>query len=78
MILLNPKRHDRFYPDARSTEVMRKTIEFFETKGKDRLLEDYHSHVWYSDFVSFVNENRIFATMCTPAGEGAKDARPLA
>ena len=75
MILLNPKQHDRFYPDARSTEVMRKTIEFFETKGKDKLLEDYYSQVWYADFVSYVKENRLFATMCTPAGEGAADAR---
>ena len=42
MILLNPKQHDRPYPDARSTEVMRKTIEFFEAKGKDKLLADYY------------------------------------
>ena len=73
-LLLNPKHHDRPYPDARSTEVMRKTIEFFERKGKDKLLEDYYSRVWYSDFLEFVKENRIFATMCTPAGEGADDA----
>ena len=33
-ILLNPKRHDRAYPDERSREVMRKTIEFFETQGQ--------------------------------------------
>jgi hypothetical protein len=29
-LLLNPKRHARSYPDARSLEVMRSTIEFFE------------------------------------------------
>ncbi len=74
-ILLNPKHHDRPYPDARSAEIMRKTIEFFERKGKDKLLEDYYARVWYSDFLEFVKENRIFATMCTPAGEGAEDAR---
>ncbi len=75
MILLNPKHYDRPYADRRSTEIMHKTIEFFETKGKDRLLEDYYNRVWYSDFLDFVRENRIFATMCTPAGEGADDAR---
>jgi len=33
MILLNPKHHQRPYPDPRSAEVMRATIAFFESKG---------------------------------------------
>jgi acyl-CoA dehydrogenase len=74
-ILLNPKRHSRPYPDERSREVMRKTIEFFEQKGKRRLKADYHAQVWYADFLDFVKRERIFATMCTPAGYGAADAR---
>ncbi len=74
-ILLNPKRHVRPYPDERSREVMRKTIEFFERKGKQRLKADYHARVWYADFLDFVKQERIFATMCTPAGYGAADAR---
>ncbi len=75
MILLDPKHHARAYADPRSTEVMRSTIQFFESKGKDKLLDDYYSRVWYADFLDFVRRNRIFATMCTPAGEGAADAR---
>ena len=51
---------------------MRKTIEFFETKGKRRLKEDYHARVWYADFLDFVQRERIFATMCTPAGYGRR------
>ncbi len=47
MILLNPKHHDRPYRDGRSQEIMRKTIEFFETKGKAKLLEDYYNRPWY-------------------------------
>ena len=39
-ILLNPKRHVRFYPDEGSRALMRKTIDFFERKGKRRLKED--------------------------------------
>jgi acyl-CoA dehydrogenase len=74
-ILLNPKRHDRFYPDERSRQVMRSTIDFFERKGKRRLKEDYHARGWYADFLDFVRRERIFATMCTPAGYGAADAR---
>jgi acyl-CoA dehydrogenase len=74
-ILLNPKRLDRAYPDERSREVMRKTVEFFERKGKRRLKADYHAQGWYADFLEFVQRERIFATMCTPAGYGAADAR---
>jgi acyl-CoA dehydrogenase len=75
MILLDPKRLDRAYPDSRSAEIMRKTVEFFESKGKTKLLEDYYAHPWYADFLEFVRKERIFASMCTPAGEGAADAR---
>jgi acyl-CoA dehydrogenase len=74
-LLLNPRHHDRAYPDDGSREVMKATIEFFERKGKDKLLEDYYGRVWYSDFLEFVKANRIFATMCTPASEGAADCR---
>jgi acyl-CoA dehydrogenase len=75
MILLQPKKHDRKYPDERSREVMLKTIAFFESKGKQRLKEDDHAAVWYDDFLDFVRDERIFATMCTPTGYGAEDAR---
>ena len=75
MILLDPKNLDRFYPDERSAEVMRQTVEFFESKGKHRLLEDYYDHVWYSDFLAFAADKRLFATMCTPSGEGIDDGR---
>jgi acyl-CoA dehydrogenase len=73
-ILLNPKQHTRPYPDERSREVMLKTIAFFEHKGKRRLKEDYHARVWYADFLGFVQREKIFATMCTPAGYGAAAA----
>lgn len=54
---------------------MRKTIEFFETKGLVRLREDDHAAEWYEDFVDFVKRERIFATLCTPSGYGANDTR---
>jgi acyl-CoA dehydrogenase len=75
MILLNPKRHTRAYPDERSREVMRRTIEFFEQKGKRRLKADDHARVWYADFLEFVKREGIFATMCTPAGYGGAGSR---
>jgi len=39
MILLNPRR----YPDVRSAEVMRKTVEFFEAKIRPALVENCYS-----------------------------------
>jgi acyl-CoA dehydrogenase len=75
VILLNPKQYASRYSDDRSAEVMRDTIRFFESKGKTKLLADYYDRVWYSDFLEFVKAKRIFATMCTPAGEGAADGR---
>ncbi len=75
MILLDPNKHDRPYPDERSREVMLKTISFFERRGKRKLKEDDHAAVWYGEFLDFVREEKIFATMCTPAGYGAADSR---
>ncbi len=75
MILLNPKHPDRPYGDKRSAEVMRQTIDFFENKGKTRLLEDYYDRGWYADFLAYSKEHRLFATMCTPEGQGRGDGR---
>ena len=69
-ILLNPKQHDRYYPDERSREIMRKTIEFFENRGKAKIKEDDHKRVWYSEFLEFQKNNKIFAQLLTPASYG--------
>ncbi len=74
-MLLNPLKLIRDYPDDRTREVMTKTVEFFEKKGKRKLLEDYYAQGWYSDFLEFVGEEKIFATILTPAGYGAADSR---
>jgi acyl-CoA dehydrogenase len=66
-MLLNPKQKSYDHLDPRSREIMEKTIEFFENKGKAKLKRDYFDRVWYSDFLDFVKENRIFATLLTPA-----------
>lgn len=77
MVLINPKRHSRSYPDKASEEIMLKTIEFFENKGKAKLKEDDRHQVWYDDFLQFQKENKIFATLLTPSpyAEENKDAR---
>ncbi|MEA3351674.1 MAG: acyl-CoA dehydrogenase, partial [Chloroflexota bacterium] len=73
MFLLNPKKHDRCYPDERSREIMRKTIQFFENKGKQKIKEDDHARSWYEDFLEFVKQEQIFATLLTPPKYGAND-----
>ena len=59
MLLLNPKHLNRFYPDERSREIMRKTIEFFENKGKRKLKADDRDRVWYADFIEFQKQEKM-------------------
>jgi acyl-CoA dehydrogenase len=75
MLLLDPNNHTRPYPDERSREIMLKTIEFFENKGKVKLKADDEAAVWYRDFLDFLRDERIVASLCTPTGEGADDTR---
>jgi len=76
-ILLNPKTETYDHLDAPSREIMRQTIAFFEDKGKRQLKEDDHERRWYTDFLDFVREKRIFATLLTPPehAAGNPDAR---
>jgi acyl-CoA dehydrogenase len=74
-LLLNPKKHNRYYPDERSREVMLKTIEFFENKGKTKLKADDRECIWYADFLDFQKTEKIFATLLTPSVYGGKDCR---
>lgn len=75
MILFDPNNHDREYLDKESKEIMLKTIDFFENKGKVKLKDDDHARVWYSDFLDFIKKEEIFATLLTPSGYGKDDSR---
>ncbi len=75
MILLNPRQHTRSYPDERSRQIMLKTIEFFESKGKRKLKDDDLGRTWYADFLEYVKHEGAFATLLTPAGHGDEHAR---
>ncbi len=70
MFLLNPKEYTRSYSDQESQEIMLKTIAFFENKGKVKIKEDDHARAWYADFLEFVKEEKIFATLLTPEKYG--------
>ncbi|OBK21280.1 acyl-CoA dehydrogenase [Mycobacterium asiaticum] len=74
-MLLNPNNLQRKYPDARSSEIMQATVDFFEKRGKAKLKHDAHERAWYTDFLNHIAENRIFASLLTPAEYGAPDCR---
>lgn len=66
-MLFNPKTKTYDHLDPVSKAIMEKTIAYFETRGKKKLKEGFHSKVWYDDFIRFLKENKVFATLLTPA-----------
>jgi acyl-CoA dehydrogenase len=75
MILLNPKQKTFENLDAESRAMMRKTIAFFEKRGKQKLKEDDHERNWYADFLEFVKQEKIFAALLTPSPYGRENCR---
>ncbi len=75
MILLNPKTENFEHLDPQSRQLLKKTVQWFETKGKEKLKHDDHRRVWYSDFIEFIKKEKLFATFLTPATEGDGETR---
>jgi acyl-CoA dehydrogenase len=75
MMLINPSQFKSTCPDSKSRDMMTKTIQFFESRGKKRLKKDDHGAVWYADFLDFQKKEKIFATFMTPPPYGESDAR---
>ncbi len=75
MLLLNPKKDTLDHLDNFSKEILLKTISFFEKKGLQKLKEDDHERVWYTDFLEFVKEEGLFASFLTPQKYGGPNAR---
>ena len=74
-MLLHPKNETFEHLDPRSREIMLKTVAFFENKGKEKLKHDDHERVWYADFLEFIKEEKVFATLLTPTPYGDGDKR---
>ncbi len=76
-MLFNPQKATFDHLDPKSREIMKKTIEYFESRGKKKLKADSHERKWYADFIEFMKENQVMATLLTPAtyAEGNPDAR---
>jgi acyl-CoA dehydrogenase len=74
-MLFNPKKARFDHLDERSREIMKKTIKFFETKGKKQLKEDRHERIWYRDFLEFIKKEAIFSQLLTPTPYGKEGCR---
>ena len=75
-LLVNPHTYnERFDPETR--RLLRATIDWFEARGKRKLVEDYHNKVFYADFLEFAGKEGLFATFFTPAAsaDGAPGKR---
>ena len=66
-MILNPKKEKYGHLDQKSREIMLKTIDFFENMGLEKIKKDYHDRVWYAEFIEYIKENKIFATLLTPS-----------
>ena len=75
MFLLNPQQPTLTHPDPKLNDIIRKTIDFFERKGKKKLKQDDLDRVWYRDFIDFVAREKIFSTLLTPEGYGDGECR---
>ncbi len=65
--LLNPAAYDGSGFDPETQRLLRATIDWFEAKGKARMLAESRTHEWYADFIAFLARERAFATLLTPA-----------
>jgi len=54
---------------------MQKTIRFFENRGLEKLKEDFHERTWYADFIEFMKQEKILATMMINAENGDENSR---
>lgn len=72
-LLFNPNSYNaaRFDPETR--RLLRAVIDWFEARGKTKLLADDLDAVWVSDFLEFISDERIFATFLTPSEFGGPD-----
>ncbi len=72
-MLFDPNTYDPAHLDAESRRLLRATIDWFEERGKRRLIADDQARVWYTEFLDFVAREKLFATFCTPASQAGGD-----
>src|SRR6478672_6704671 len=72
-LLFNPRTYDPADLDPEARRLLRATIDWFETRGKERLKHDDHERVWYEEYLDFIGDQGLFAKFLTPAAEAGGD-----
>ncbi|MGH3351221.1 MAG: acyl-CoA dehydrogenase family protein [Nocardioides sp.] len=73
MQLFNPHKPDFSEFDDETRRIFEATIDFFEGKGKEWLLQQDRDRVWFDDFLDFQKREKVFATLLTPAAQADGD-----
>ncbi|QDY80066.1 acyl-CoA dehydrogenase [Streptomyces qinzhouensis] len=63
--VLNPQSYDPAEFDETTRRLLRASIEWFEKRGKQALVESYGT--WFAEFLAFAGEQGIFAHCLVPA-----------
>jgi acyl-CoA dehydrogenase len=72
-LLFDPNAYDPSHFDPETRRQLRAVIEWFEGRGKAKLLRDDLEAAWVSDFLDFIKQEKIFATFLTPSEYGGGD-----
>ena len=74
--LFNPRTLDFSRFDEETQRLLTAVVDWFEGRGKRRLLAEDLDRVWYADFLEFAAEEKLFATFQTPATDAFGPAAP--
>jgi acyl-CoA dehydrogenase len=66
-LLFDPNKYDPSHFDPATKRQLKAVIDWFEGRGKVRLLRDDLEATWVSDFLDFIKQEKIFATFLTPS-----------
>ena len=66
-LLFDPNTYDPSHFDPETRRQLRAVIDWFESRGKVKLLRDDLEAAWVSDFLDFIKQEKIFATFLTPS-----------
>ncbi|WP_313675189.1 acyl-CoA dehydrogenase family protein [Mycolicibacterium sp.] len=69
-LLFNPSTYDPSSFDEGTRLKLLALVDFFETKGLAKNKEEYYSGEWYTDYLTLIADQRIFADFGTPAEVG--------
>lgn len=71
--LFHPPTYDATGFDEETRRLLRATIDWFEARGKSRLLADYRERNWTAEFLEFVASEKLFSTLLTPPTDADDD-----